>query len=503
MIFCKNLTKTFGAQTLFKNADFQLNSGEKVGIVGRNGYGKSTLFHMILKKDAPDEGEISYPDNYHIGSMDQHIQFSKKNIVDEVTQVLTGDQIHDTWKAEKLLSGLGFSNSDFTKSPNAFSGGFQTRIKLAQLLLSEPDLLLLDEPTNYLDIVSIRWLEFFLKQWKGELLCISHDQTFLENITNFTAIIHRQKFKKVKGPPAKCYDQIKKEEQIHEKTRLNDKKGRAKQEKFIREFRSGARSAGLVQSRIKMLEKKEKLHALPVIAPIKFHFPECDFTGARMLEAHNLSFGYQSNQDLLKKVSLEILPGEKIGIIGANGKGKTTLLSVLSGNLPARTGTLKLHSNAHFGYFGQSNIERLDKTRNIIEEISAHDDVGEQTARSVAGSLLFSGDLAYKKIEILSGGEKARVNLGKILVHSTNFLLLDEPTNHLDYESVNVLINALKKYAGSVIFVSHNEHFLRSVAEKLVVFDDDQVYVFQGNYETFLSKTFCKKLRLDVNCIQC
>lgn len=492
MIFGKKITKYFGIQNLFTNADFQVNPTERIGIVGRNGYGKSTLFQLILGTAIPDDGEISYPEEYRVGGLDQHMEFTKPTIREEVTQILPSEQEYDHWKAEKLLAGLGFSTDDFAKPASVFSGGFQIRIKLAQLLLSEPDCLLLDEPTNYLDIVSIRWLESFLRGWRGELLCISHDETFLENISTHTIAIHRQKFKKIKGSPSKCYTQIAREEEVYEKTRQNDAKSKAKQEKFIREFRSGARSAGLVQSRIKMLEKKENLSVLPTIPSITFRFPELDFTGDKVLGGHNLSFGYEGGQDLLKKITLEVFPGEKVGIIGPNGKGKTTLLNVLSDYLYPQEGTLKRNNSLVWGYFGQSNINRLDPKKNIIEELMIHSDASEQYVRAIAGNLLFSGDLAYKKIEILSGGEKARVNLGKIFVKNTNLLFLDEPTNHLDYESVRALEEAIMAYQGAVVFVSHNEHFLRKIAEKLVVFDREEVFVFRGGYEEFIrEKGFC------------
>ena len=224
MIFIKDIVKSYGAQLLFNKASFQVNKGEKIGIVGRNGYGKTTLFRLILGTDNIDEGEINIPENYSIGTLDQQLNFTEKNILDEVAKVLSEAEKYDTWKAEKLLSGLGFAAKDFTRPASDFSGGFQIRVKLAELLLSEPDLLLLDEPTNYLDIVSLRWLEKFLKTWKGELLCVSHDQTFLENISTHTIAIHRQKLKRIKGSPKKCYQQIKKEEELYERTRKNDEK---------------------------------------------------------------------------------------------------------------------------------------------------------------------------------------------------------------------------------------------------------------------------------------
>ncbi len=488
MLFGKNINKSFGTQVLFENADFQLNKGEKIAVIGRNGYGKSTLFRIILEAKNSDDGTIAYPEHYKIGSLDQHLSFSEKNIVEEVIVGQPEEKKYEAWKAEKLLSGLGFTSKDFKRKAEEFSGGFQIRIKLAQLLFSEPDLLLLDEPTNYLDITSLRWLENFLKLWRSEVMCVSHDQSFLENICTHTIGVHRKRLRKIKGSPQKLFNHIAKEETIHEKTRVNDQKQRAKQEKFIREFRSGARSAGLVQSRIKMLAKKKTLNALSPIPEIKFKFTEADFNGSKILEARNLSFGYKEGQDLLKKCSFEIFPGEKIGIIGQNGKGKTTLLKALTGENKIQSGVLKPNVKTQIGYFGQSNIDRLEPEKNIIEVLEDAGAQNEQHARTIAASLLFGQNLAYKKIGILSGGEKARVNLGRVLLHPANLLLLDEPTNHLDYESVNALVDSIKEFHGAVVFVSHNEYFLKSIAEKLIVFDEDEVTLFEGNYEEFLAQ---------------
>lgn len=488
MLFVKNLYKSFGAQPLFIGADFQLNRGEKIGIIGRNGHGKSTLIKLLQGSDTVDDGEIIKPDNYRIGSLEQHLEFSKPTIAEEVAQVLPEEEKHEAWRAEKLLSGLGFKSADFVRPASEFSGGYQIRIKLAALLLSAPDLLLLDEPTNYLDVIAIRWLERFLRTWKGEVICVSHDHSFLERGMTHTVAVHRTKLKKFKGGPTKCLKSIGQEETIHERTMHNEGKERARQEKFIREFRSGARSAGLVQSRIKMLEKQKNLAALAPIPPIKFKFTETDFNGAKMLEAHNLKFNYPDGPELLKRISLELFPGDRVGIVGANGQGKTTLLRTLAGEFEPSAGTYKKHSNTHLGYLGQSNINRLDGTRSVVEELLTVREVGEQQARSIAGSLLFSGDLAYKRIEVLSGGEKARVNLGKILLTPVNVLLLDEPTNHLDYESVQALITAVKEFDGAVVFVTHDERFLREIAQSLIVFDGGEVTPFAGTYDQFLTE---------------
>ena len=488
MLFVKNLHKSFGAQPLFIGADFQLNRGEKVGLIGRNGHGKSTLLRLLEDPESVDDGEIIKPDEYRISALEQHLNFSKSTIAEEVAQVFPEEEQHEAWRAEKLLSGLGFAPTDFTRPASEFSGGFQIRVKLAALLLSNPDLLLLDEPTNYLDVVAIRWLERFLKTWKGEVICVSHDHSFLERAMTHTAAVHRTKIKKYRGGPTKCLQAIADEEVIHERTMNNDAKNRARQEKFIREFRAGARSAGLVQSRIKMLEKREKLEALSPIPPIKFNFTERDFNGAKMMEAHNLEFAYPDGPELLKRVGLELFPGDRIAIIGANGQGKTTLLRTLAGELTANRGSYKKHVNTHLGYLGQSNVNRLEPERTIVEELLTVNQITEQQARTVAGSLLFSGDLAYKRIEVLSGGEKARVNLGKILLTPVNVLLLDEPTNHLDYESVQALIKAVNDFDGAVIFVTHDERFLQTVAQKLIVFDGGEVTSFEGDYDRFLSE---------------
>ena len=465
-----------------------MNKKERVGIIGRNGCGKSTLFRLILGQDIPDDGKITYPEYYKISSLEQHLEFSRDTVLEEVAQILPVGEEHNLWKAEKYLYGLGFSKENFGENPAKFSGGFQIRIKLAQLLLSEPDLLLLDEPTNYLDILAIRWLEGFLKKWQGEVICISHDHNFLARAMTHNAIIHRQRFKKVRGNPAKIYEQIAIEEDIHEKTRIKQIKETKKQEKFIREFRSGARSAGLVQSRIKMLAKKERIQPLPKIPPINFHFPECNFNGAKVLETRNLSFGYEEGSDLLKKISLEIFPGEKIAIIGQNGKGKSTLLKLLAGEIEKTGGVLKLNKALVFGYFGQSNIDNLDPLKTILEALHVDKNKTDQEIRNIAGNLLFTGSLAEKKIGILSGGEKARVNLGKILLQKTNLLFLDEPTNHLDYESVEALTLAINNYSGTVLTVAHDENFLQKIATKLIVFDDDEVFVWNGDYQDFLAK---------------
>ncbi len=486
MIQCKSVTKSFGSQVLLDEVTFHINAGERVGLVGRNGHGKTTLLNIILGKDAPDEGEIMKPEHYVVGYLEQHLNFTRPNIVEEAALGLREHQKHDLWRAEKMLHGLGFKNEDLKKAPEDFSGGYQIRIQLAKTLLGEPDLLLLDEPTNYLDIVSLRWLSRFLNEWQGELLLVTHDRNFMDSVTTHTMAIHRQGIKKLEGSTSKIYRQISQEEEIHERTRLNDEKKAQKTEKFIREFRAGARSAGLVQSRIKALEKREKKEKLEAIAQIKFRFEALEFHSDRMIQGTNLTFGYDT-KDLFSKVDLRVEPGDKVAIIGKNGKGKSTLLKCLSEDLSLRAGSLKCHPDLQKVIFNQSNEKVLESQKTILETLQESvKDMPETSIRALCGSLMFRGGEVYKKIEVLSGGEKNRVALGKVMLQPRHLLLLDEPTNHLDLESVEALIQAMKNFSGGIVFVSHNEDVLRQVANKFIVFEGDYPFGFQGSYDDFL-----------------
>ncbi len=272
MLTITNLNKSFGGQSIFDNISFNINPGEKIGLTGRNGHGKTTLFRMIINEEHPDSGDISIPKNYKIGYVNQTLNFTKDTIIDETCFGLPEKHKDDRWRAEKILFGLGFSDHDMNLHPDLFSGGYQVRLNLAKVLISEPDLLLLDEPTNYLDVVAIRWLSSFLIQWKGELMLITHDRGFMDRVITDTVGIHRKKIKKVTGTTDKLYGQVLKEEEIFEKTRINDEKKRKEAEVFITRFRAKARLAGLVQSRIKALEKKQVLDKLDKIKTLDFSF---------------------------------------------------------------------------------------------------------------------------------------------------------------------------------------------------------------------------------------
>ena len=489
MIKINQLSKSYFARELFTDVSFQMNAGERLGLVGRNGHGKTTLFRLILGQEEPDSGEITIPRNYRIGHLEQHLHFTQPTVLEEAALGLPEEESHSIYKTEAILFGLGFSREDLERAPREFSGGFQIRINLAKLLLSEPNLLLLDEPTNYLDITSVRWITRFLSSFKGELILISHDRDFMDHVTTHTAVIHRQKIRKFEGGTAKAYGQILLEDEIHEKTRANEEKKRAQAEAFINRFRAQASKARLVQSRIKMLERLPKLDELADIESLDFEFRHAPFSAKTLLEARDLSFGYTPNHPLFRHLHLTINARDKFGVVGNNGKGKSTLLNVISGGLAPVTGEIKTHPDMKLGYFGQTNIQRLNPKLTIEEEIEQTNPALTRTqVRNICGTMMFGGNLALKKVAVLSGGEKSRTLLGKILAHPSNLLLLDEPNNHLDMESIDALIESLQNFPGAVLMVTHNERILRALATKLIVFHRGRVEVFNSGYDEFLEK---------------
>ncbi|HRZ26332.1 MAG TPA: ATP-binding cassette domain-containing protein [Spirochaetota bacterium] len=488
MIKAVNLSKSYGAQTLFEGVNFTVNPRERVGLVGRNGHGKTTLIRIITGEDHADDGGISAPKDYRLGYVSQHLEFSRPAVLEECCLGLPEHDKDDHWKAEKILFGLGFTVKDMKRDPVEFSGGYQVRLNLAKVLVSEPDMLLLDEPTNYLDILSIRWLANYLRQWKGELLLVTHDRSFMDSVVTHTMGIHRKKVRKVEGNTQKLYDQILREEEIHEKTRMNDEKKRKEVELFITRFRAKARLAGMVQSRVKALDKQERLDRLEKIKNLDFSFTESPFNAKVLTTAEGLSFSYEKNGiPLIKDFSITIGRNDRICVIGKNGRGKSTLLRLLSGALKPDSGAIQSHPGMAMGYFAQTNTHVLNPGMTVEDEIMAAG-CERQEARNIAGAMLFEGDMALKKISVLSGGEKSRVLLGKIIAQPANLILLDEPTNHLDMESCDALLAAIDSFEGAAVIVTHNEMFLHSLANRFIVFQGGGVSVFEGTYQAFLEK---------------
>ena len=489
MLQFDDVSLAFSGHFLFKNASFTISKGERCGLVGRNGSGKSTLFRLINGEMEADGGSITIPKNYRIGYLEQHIRFTQKSLIEEAILSLSPHEKDHVYKAEKILFGLGFTDEDLEASPDTFSGGYHLRLHLAKVLISEPNCLLLDEPTNYLDILSIRWLTHFLSKWREEFIIISHDRDFMDNVTTHTMGIHRERVKKIAGSSIDFFEQILLEEEIHEKTRIKTEKKRGHMQSFVDRFGAKASKAGQAQSRKKMLEREPILEKLNKLSHLGFHFQEAPFPGKKMVEAKDLEFSY-SQDPLIENFSMEMEKGERIAIIGKNGRGKSTLLRLLGKDLAPNLGTVIHSENTRIGYFGQTHVDRLNLKHTIEEEISLANPLLNYTeVKGIAGLMLFSGSLAQKKIDVLSGGERSRVLLGKIIATPCNLLLLDEPTHHLDIESIEALIDALEDFAGSIVIVTHSELILRRLnLDKIILCEETKQTLFLGNYDEFLEK---------------
>jgi len=489
MINVSNLSKAYGAHVLFFNINFTLTRGNKVGFVGRNGSGKSTLFKLLLGEEESDEGDVFIPKNYRIGALKQHLSFSHKTVREECASVLRDDEAFDVYKVEKMLFGLGFTHEDLDKDPLSFSGGYQIRMNLVKLLATHPNLLLLDEPTNYLDIVSMRWLEGFLKSFEGEIILITHDRTFMDSVTTHTMGLNRKGLKFYEGNTHKFYAKLEEDDEQYLKTKANLDKKRAEMEDFITRQKARASKAVMAQSKAKQLEKMGEMDELETESSLEFDFNTKKTPAKILLNVKELSFGYDPNTPLFKDLDFNVYKGQCLAIIGKNGKGKSTLLNTIAGELLPQKGTLAWHPETTLAHFGQTNINRLNLKQSIMDEIYDVDPLlGITRVRGICGAMMFSGERAKKEIGILSGGERSRVMLGKIIATPANLLLLDEPTNHLDMYSIDALCDAIKRFDGSVILVTHSEMLLHRLADALIVFHKDKAEFFAGSYNDFLEK---------------
>ncbi len=489
MIQLSNISKSFLDQDLYSGLNFKLNSGNRIGLVGRNGSGKSTLFKLILGEEHADEGEVIIPKGYKIGALKQHLHFTESTLREEAALALDEEHKFDLYKVEKILFGLGFGQEDLDKDPLSFSGGYQIRINLAKLLVTQPNLLLLDEPTNYLDIVSLRWLKKFLRSFLGEVILITHDRDFMDAVSTHTMGIVRQSLVLIEGGTQKFYDQLKSNDELYEKQKAAQDKKVKELEEFIAKNKARASTAAQAQSKIKQLEKMDRMEDLGFDAHLKFDFNFKETPAKVLLDVKDLSFGYTPQKILFKDISFTLKKGECLGIIGKNGKGKSTLLNTLAKELKALSGTIESHPSMEFAHFGQTNIARLHPDNTVTDEIYLGDPkMAASSVKAIAAAMMFSGNKADKKVSLLSGGEKSRVMLGQILARPVNLLFLDEPTNHLDMDSIKALIGAIKRFQGSVIIVTHSEEMLRQVADRLIIFAHDTADYFNGTYDEFLAK---------------
>jgi ATP-binding cassette, subfamily F, member 3 len=506
MLTISQVTKAFGADVLFEEVSLQVNRGDRLGLIGANGSGKSTLLSLILQRDEPDGGTIQLQKNARIGFLPQE----NAPVGDETALQLamlrdwtTLDSPHSETaldavepdfereaKAKRMLSGLAFRVKDFDRPAKEFSGGWIMRAHLARLLVDEPDLLLLDEPTNHLDLETVVWLQKYLQNYSGALLLISHDRAFLNALVTRIAELDRQQLFQYAGN----YDDFVLQKDARRTQQLAAYKNQQRQieklQTFIDRFGAKNTKAAQAQSKRKELGRIERIDAPEKdSAPIHFRFPQPARSGARVITLAHVSHAYGENK-VHTDLNLEIERGQRTVLVGPNGAGKSTLLKLLAGVLPVQSGQRNLGYNVELGYFSQHRVEMFDLSRNVLAEASdVSTPVPEQLVRSQLGAFLFSGDDVFKPVSVLSGGEKSRLALAKLLLDPPNFLVMDEPTTHLDMRSIEALIAALGQYAGTLAFVSHDVHFIRSMATSVLHVRPGEVRFYPGGYDYFMEKT--------------
>ena len=530
MITLEKLSLHFGARALLDEVSLQIGAKDKTGLVGNNGTGKSTLLKIIAGEYHPDSGKIHLSRHTTIGYLPQEqMNVSGRQLYDEVyysSESLTSIQeeleatekeiqtyenkdseeyldliqnyselqlrfeLLDGFKlkakTEKILYGLGFREKDFTKPVNEFSVGWQMRAALAKLLLNNPGMLLLDEPTNHLDIDSLLWLENYLKSYNGSFIIVSHDRKFLNNLTNRTLEISNGKIESYSGNYDFYIREKEERKKLLESRYNNQQKYLKEQEKFIERFRYKATKARAVQSRIKMVGKLELIEPEDEEDNIGFSFPPAEHSGKVTLQIKNLKKSYDGETNVFENLNLEVSKGEKIAVLGMNGAGKSTLMKIIAGKENYNSGKIEYGFNVIIKYFAQEQSSAMDTDKTVLETLEEVSSGETQSGlRTLLGGFLFRGDDVFKKVEVLSGGEKSRLALARMLLEKSNFLILDEPTNHLDMKSKDVLAQALRKYEGTIIIVSHDREFLSSIVNKIIEVKDGGIKTYLCSVQEF------------------
>jgi ATP-binding cassette subfamily F protein 3 len=524
MLSISNLSYFIGGRPLYENANLHIKPKDKIGLVGQNGTGKSTLLKIINGDYQATTGEVQKAKDCTIGFLNQDLLSYQSDesilnvalaafketlaLQDEIDQVLKqmetdySEEIINKLaylqerfesnegytikaKAEEVLEGIGFQTKDLSKPLRQFSGGWRMRVMLAKLLLEKPSLLMLDEPTNHLDLPSIQWVENYLKNYEGAVIVVSHDQTFLDNCISTTVEVSNQTLTPYPGNYSFYKEEKKIRMELQQNAYENQQQMIKQTEKFIERFRAKATKSNQVQSRIKALDRMERVNEVvndEAFVNFKFKFSQKSGRDVVVLDHVSKSYG---DLVILNNTTARIERGDKIALIGANGKGKSTLLRIIAGSEPT-SGTRTEGHNVIKAFFAQHQLEALTLDNEIIQEMSqAGSKKTEMELRGVLGCFLFSNEEVFKKIKVLSGGEKSRVALAKTLISEANFLLLDEPTNHLDFQSVNILIQALQQYEGTFITVSHDRHFIKGVANKIWYIEDHEIKEYPGTYDEY------------------
>ncbi len=532
MISIENLSLQFGGQRIFENISLLVKPKDRIGLVGKNGAGKSTMLKLIVKEQLPDEGDIIIPPDVSVGYLPQQLNYTDtRTVLDEaltafdvVNKLETDIQHLNTQLTERTdyesnsymelvellaekndrlnilnasnkeaiteqtLRGLGFKRSDFCRLTKEFSGGWRMRIELTKILLRSPDIFLLDEPTNHLDIESIQWLESFLANYKGSVILISHDRTFLDRVTNRTVEISLGRLFDYNTSYSK-YVELRKERREQQLAAYKNQQKQIEETKdFIERFRYKATKAVQVQSRIKQLEKLDIIEIEEEdLSSMNIKFPPAPRSGRIVFETENMTKAY-GNLVVLKEINFQIERGQKVAFVGKNGEGKTTLSRIIINEIDA-TGDYKLGHNVKLGYFAQNQDELLDESKTALQTIEdvAIGDIRTKV-RDILGAFLFRGEDVDKKVKVLSGGEKSRLSMAKLLLEPYNLLVLDEPTNHLDMRSKDILKQALLAYDGTLVVVSHDREFLDGLTDLIYEFKDQKIKEFRGGIFDFLDK---------------
>lgn len=524
MISITNLSYYIGGRALYENANMFIKPKDKIGLIGLNGRGKSTLLKLINGDYKPDAGSISKSNDCTIGFLNQDLLSYQSEdaivtvameafkdavdtqrqieqilhkleteysdaLVEKLTKLQEKFEHLDGYsmqaKAEEVLEGIGFSTRDLHRPLKEFSGGWRMRVMLAKLLLEKPSLLMLDEPTNHLDLPSIEWVENYLRNYEGAVIVVSHDRTFLDNVSTKTVDVTQQQLVTYEGNYSFYLQEKELREEIQQNAYENQQQKIRQTERFIERFKAKATKARQVQSRVKALERMDKIEeVIDDTAAVNFRFKFSQQPGRFIINLNNISKSYGS-LEILKNTSVAIERTDKIALIGANGKGKSTLLRIIAGTEPIE-GERTMGYNVIRAFYAQHQLESLHVENEILEELKqAGSGKTEQELRNVLGCFLFTDEDQFKKIKVLSGGEKSRVALAKTLISEANFLLLDEPTNHLDFISENILIQALQQYQGSFVVVSHNRHFVSQIANKIWYIEDKQIKEYPGTYDEY------------------
>src|ERR1700748_738607 len=535
MIAINNLTFEIGARALYDDANWHIKPGEKIGLIGANGTGKTTLLKIIVGDYKPTSGTISKAKDLAMGYLNQDLlsYSSDKNIlhvameaferqnqlhteIENLLKKLETDYSEDLlhklsdkqnefealdgykieYKAHEILAGLGFSEADTHRKLSTFSGGWRMRVMLAKILLQAPDILLLDEPTNHLDLPSIVWLEEYLKAFEGAIVIVSHDRWFLDKVINRTVESRKGKLTVYAGNYSFYLEEKALREEIQRGEFKNQQSKIKQEERLIERFRAKASKAKMAQSRIKALDKLERIDDVDDDNPtVNFAFRFSKQSGRHVVTLEHITKKYPTI-DIVTNAEAIIEKGDKIALIGANGKGKSTLLRIIAGADDDFTGKAETGHNVTQTFFAQHQLESLHLENQILQELQSFAPKHNETElRSILGSFLFTGDDVFKKIKVLSGGEKSRVALAKALTADANFLVLDEPTNHLDIQSVNILIQAMQQYEGTIVVVSHDRYFLDNVANKIWFIEDRKIKVYPGTYAEYDHWLAARKLQ--------